>query len=219
MSYIEEGVLFVESGDVISGTVLDGQFACAAATTGSAGGLWAAIVDTGGTLVAADIIDFGGVGVNTGGLAIDTVVTDGLLAVAGVASNTLVLNNGVEQVGYGGVTIGTTIEGGNSLNSGGLLWVFSGGVASDTTVNGGTFELAGAGGASAVDTTVNGGLFELGSGAVASGTTVGAGGIEVVRSGAMAGDTTVGAGGTEEILTSGVAGSVMVLSGGTLALL
>src|SRR5215472_16433201 len=161
MSYIEEGVLFVESGDVISGTVLDGQFASAAATTGSAGGLWAAIVDTGGTLVAADIIDFGEVGVNTGGVAIDTVVTNGLLGVAGVASNTLVLNSGIEQVGYGGVTIGTTIEGGNSLNSGGLLWVFRGGVASDTTVGGGAEEVIRTSGVAGSVTVLSGGTLAL----------------------------------------------------------
>src|SRR5262245_57541755 len=119
MSYVQEGVLFVESGDVISGTVLDGQFLSAVLSGGSIdSGVWAGIVDTGGTLVAADIINFGGVGVNTGGVAIDTVVTDGLLGVEGVASNSLVLNSGVEQVAYGGVTIGTTIEGGNSLKSG-----------------------------------------------------------------------------------------------------
>jgi autotransporter passenger strand-loop-strand repeat protein len=168
MSFVQFGALFVESGDVISGTVLDGEVV----STGQ--GLWAAIVESGGTLVGGDIINFGGIGVAAGGVAIDTVVSDGLLAVEGVASNSLVLNSGTEEVAGGGVTISTTIEGG-------VLWVFSGGGASGTTVSGGAFELGGgSGGASAVDTTVNGGAFELGSGAVASATTVISGGTVTV---------------------------------------
>jgi hypothetical protein len=62
MSYIEEGVLFIESGDVSSGTVLDGQVLSAVIYGCAVNGLWRAIVDSGGTLVGADIINFGGVG-------------------------------------------------------------------------------------------------------------------------------------------------------------
>ena len=86
MSYVQSGVLFIESGDVSSGTVLDGQYAVdllSGLPLGS--GLWAAIVDSGGTLVSADIINFGGAALNPGGVAIGTIVSSGLLAVAGVA--------------------------------------------------------------------------------------------------------------------------------------
>ena len=59
MSFIQFGALFVESGDEISGTVADGQVLSAVLSSGSAGsGLWAALVDSGGTLAAADIINF-----------------------------------------------------------------------------------------------------------------------------------------------------------------
>src|SRR5262249_5355192 len=106
MSNIVDGELEVGSGDVISGTVLDGQYhtdLVSGLPIGS--GLWAAIVDSGGTLVGAEIINFGGVGVNTGGVAIDTVVSSGLLGGAGVASNTLVYY--VEKGCYRGGTIST----------------------------------------------------------------------------------------------------------------
>ena len=65
MSYVQDGELVVESGDVISGTVLDGQYQIdllSGLPLGS--GLWAAIVDSGGTLVSADIINFGGAALN-----------------------------------------------------------------------------------------------------------------------------------------------------------
>jgi len=52
--FILQGAMIVESGDVISGAVIDGQFAF------SSGGVWAAIVESGGTLVSADVIDMGG---------------------------------------------------------------------------------------------------------------------------------------------------------------
>src|SRR6516225_3781115 len=171
MSVVEEGVLFVQSGDVISGTVTDGQVLSAVLFGGFVGNeVWAAIVESGGTLVAADVVNFGGIGVATGGVAIDTVVSDGLLAVEGVASNTLVLNSGTEEVAGGGVTIGTT-------DSGGLLWVFSGAVASATTV-------------------VSGGVETVLAGALAGDTTVGAGGEEVIRTSGVAGSVTVLSGGT-----------------------
>jgi hypothetical protein len=60
MSYVQSGVLVVESGDVISGTVVDGQYVSnllSGLPMGS--GLWGAVVDSGGTLVGADIFDFG----------------------------------------------------------------------------------------------------------------------------------------------------------------
>jgi hypothetical protein len=138
MPNIVDGELEVESGDVISGTVLDGQYhtdLVSGLPIGS--GLWAAIVDSGGTLVGAEIINFGGVGVNTGGVAIDTVVSSGLLGVAGVASNTLVYD--VEQVGYGGVTIDTTVAAASDKPFAGFLEVFSGSTASNTVVSGGSF--------------------------------------------------------------------------------
>src|SRR5215467_14521095 len=150
MSNIVDGELEVESGDVISGTVLDGQYhidLVSGLPIGS--GLWAAIVDSGGTLVGAEIINFGGVGVNTGGVAIDTVVSSGLLGVAGVAINTL--DYSIEEVGYGGVTIDTTVAG--------FLEVFSGSTASNTVVSGGSFELWGSSVAS--NTTVIGGGFRV----------------------------------------------------------
>src|SRR5262249_43984525 len=103
MSYVQNGELVVESGDVFSGTVLDGQYLVdllSGLPLGS--GLWAAIVDSGGTLVGADIINFGGAAVNTGGVAIDTIVSSGLLGVLGVASNTLDYDT-VEVAGGGGV--------------------------------------------------------------------------------------------------------------------
>src|SRR5262249_7758859 len=151
----------------------DGQYLSAAATTGSAGGLWAVLVDSGGTLVDADIINFGGAAVNTGGVAIDIVVSSGFLGVAGVAINTL--DYDTVEVAYGGVAMCTRVGSGSGRIFGGALYVYSGGTASATTVlNGGTFELWDS--SIAVDTTVGGGLFELGSGAVASDTTVGAGG-------------------------------------------
>src|SRR5262245_20874743 len=106
MSYIELGALFVESGDVISGTVVDGQF-----ISNTNAGIWAAIVDSGGTLVAASVTDGGGIGVDTGGLAIGTVVSSsGVLDVLGVVSNTL--DYGREEIGSGGVAIGETVLGG-----------------------------------------------------------------------------------------------------------
>ena len=56
MSVVEEGVLFVQSGDVISGTVTDGQVLSAVLFGGFVGNeVWAAIVESGGTLVAADV--------------------------------------------------------------------------------------------------------------------------------------------------------------------
>src|SRR5262249_62051159 len=69
MSFIQQGVLFVEAGDVISGTVLDGQVASAVLNGSATNGLWAAVVDTGGPLVGADVIDFGGGGGEYGGCA------------------------------------------------------------------------------------------------------------------------------------------------------
>ena len=55
MSYVQSGVLFIESGDVSSGTVLDGQYLVDVLSGLSVGsGLWAAIVDSGGTLTVTD---------------------------------------------------------------------------------------------------------------------------------------------------------------------
>lgn len=67
MSYVQSGVLLVESGDVSSEMVLNGQ----CAIDKLSGSPSAAIVDSGGPLVGADIINFGRVALNTGGLAID----------------------------------------------------------------------------------------------------------------------------------------------------
>src|SRR5215472_6788756 len=165
MSYVQSGVLFVESGDVSSGTVLDGQYLVdllSGLPLGS--GLWAAIVDSGGTLVGADIIDFGGAALNTGGVAIDTVVSSGLLGVAGVAINTL--DYDTVEVAYGGVVIGTTVGSASDRSFGGELLVYSGGAASATTVlSGGSFSLWDSSVAS--HTTVIGGDFEVSSGGTA----------------------------------------------------
>lgn len=108
MPNIVDGEIEVESGDVISGPVLDGQYRTdllSGLPLGS--GLWAAIVDSGGTLVDADIINFGGAALNTGGIAVGTVVSSGLLGVAGVASNTL--DYDTVEVAFGGVVIGTAV--------------------------------------------------------------------------------------------------------------
>ena len=131
MSYVQDGELVVESGDVISGTVLDGQYLVdllSGLPLGS--GLWAAIVDSGGTLVGADIINFGGAAVNTGGVAIDTIVSSGLLGVLGVASNTL--DYDTVEVAGGGVVIDTTVGSASDRSFGGELLVYSGGAASNT---------------------------------------------------------------------------------------
>src|SRR5262249_31044641 len=131
MSNIVDGELEVGSGDVISGTVLDGQYhtdLVSGLPIGS--GLWAAIVDSGGTLGGAEIINLGGVGLTPGGSASDPVVPWGRRGVAGVAGNPLVYD--VEQVGYGGVTIDTTVAAASDNPFAGFLEVFRGGTASNT---------------------------------------------------------------------------------------
>src|SRR5215472_15977504 len=124
MSYVQSGVLFIESGDVSSGTVLDGQYLVdllSGLTLGS--GLWAAIVDSGGTLVGADIINFGGAALDSGGVAIGTIVSSGLLGVAGVAFNTL--DYDTVEVASGGVVIDTTVGSASDRSFGGELLVYS----------------------------------------------------------------------------------------------
>src|SRR6516225_6198263 len=203
MSYVQSGVLFIESGDVSSGTVLDGQYAVdllSGLPLGS--GLWAAIVDSGGTLVGGDIINFGVVGVNTGGVAIDTVVSSGLLGVLGVASDTL--DYDTVEVAGGGVVIGTTVAAASDRPFGGELLVYSSGAASATTVlGGGAFSLWDNSVAS--NTTVIGGYFGVGGG----------GSEEVIGSGGVAGSVTVLSGGT--LALNGTA-AFTIASGGTLAI-
>src|SRR5579871_997627 len=204
-----QGALIVESGDVISSAVIDGQFAF------SSGGVWAAFVESGGTLVSPDVVNMGEVVVEPGATVIGTVLS-GAMVVAGTANDTL--DYGSMAAGLGGVVTDTTVFG--------ELEISSGGIASNTTVSSGGDILLDLGGAMfvvssggvAVNTTVSGGTLAL-AGGVASGTTFITSGAEVVLSGGIAGDTTVGAGGTEEILTGGAAGTITVLSGGTLALM
>ena len=153
-----QGALVVESGDVVSGAVIDGQFAF------SYGGVWAAIVESGGTLVSAEAIS-GAIAMDPGAVAIGTVLSGGVMAVEGVASNTL--DNGLMAAGLGGVVIDTTVFG--------ELDIVSGGIASNTTVgsgadifgalSGGTFVVSSGG--VTIDTTVSGGTFFLAGGVAA----------------------------------------------------
>src|SRR5215467_13372861 len=92
--FILQGALIVESGDVISGAVIDGQFAF------SSGGVWGAIVESGGTLVSAEAIS-GAIALAPGAIAIGTVLSGGVMGVGGVAIDTL--DDGLEFVIPGAV--------------------------------------------------------------------------------------------------------------------
>lgn len=77
------------------------------------------------------------------------------------ATGNTVDTNGKHYIYSGGIASGTTVK------AAGELHVSSGGVASATTMNSGTFSVKS--GAATVNTTVNGGAFQVSSGGTATG--------------------------------------------------
>jgi T5SS/PEP-CTERM-associated repeat protein/autotransporter passenger strand-loop-strand repeat protein len=142
-------------------------------------------------------------GVTSSGLTIG----DGdflLVSSGGVASLTMVLNGGTEDVFRGGMVSGSVVSGGGTEN------VSSGGVATDTVLMGGEQTLFFSGSASGTEVSA-GGIDAVSAGGITNFVTVSSGGVQYLFAGGQADGTTVSASGLE-ILFGGLA-SGSVLSG------
>jgi autotransporter passenger strand-loop-strand repeat protein len=194
------GTLVVSAGGVASGT-----------TVRSGGSVQDYGATVGGTVSATGIVY-----VASGGTASSLVVSSGgtaLVYAGGSATGTTVLNGGVDIV-YGQET-------GETISSGGIVYVASGASVTSTTVSSGGNLLISAGGTASATTVLNGGVVQdygtmrggairaggvayLLSGGVASNLSVSSGGFSVVSSGAVANNTGVLSGGIEYVYGSAI---------------
>ncbi|MDR0734667.1 MAG: AIDA repeat-containing protein, partial [Elusimicrobiota bacterium] len=122
-------------------------------------------------------------------------VSGGLQEVFGTVENTIVQNNGYQELSKGGISKNTTVNndgeqwvsGGTAnnttLNKGGDQLVEYDGVANDTIINDGGYQLIDTGGTS-YDTIINGyGKQEVGGGGIADRTTVNSYGTQYISNG------------------------------------
>ncbi|MGY3482155.1 autotransporter passenger strand-loop-strand repeat protein [Bradyrhizobium sp. USDA 4011] len=248
-TYLEVGPGAVVSGySVGSGPILDvlsGGSTSAITVTANgtenvfAGGTALGTFIGNGGFMEIGIPSLQGSGGSAGGTASNTTVVGGQLDVnsGGLAVSTMIADNGGAKVTSGGAVSGTTIS-----NSGGMT-VLSGGTAAGTTVlGGGYFQLGegplsgspGSAGGSATGTVLSGGFEAVFSGGVDSGATILSGGNQTISSGGVttgvmvtsggvlnvsAGGSAaaeVASGGVENVLSGGLTFNTAVSSGGAL---
>jgi autotransporter passenger strand-loop-strand repeat protein len=157
--------------------------------------------------------------VEAGGVAVDTIVTDGgyeTVVSGGVTSDTTVRAGGSDIVSAGGTAFATTVD------DAGTLIVSGGGTALGTRANPGAVVsvtsrvVAGqvvSGLVIGPDT-----LLEVTSGGLAIATTIAPGGVETVLAGGSASTTTVASGGSFIVFAGGSAAATIVAEGGQAAI-
>ncbi|GCD49892.1 Hint domain-containing protein [Acetobacter pasteurianus] len=190
-----DGQLYLDSGGIVSGTVLaSGASEDILSGASVSGQIINGSANVSGTLSGATVSSEGNVSVVSGGIANGNTITD--------HGSQTVLNGGIAN--------------GNILSNGGGLHLSSGGLASDTVVsNGGALEVNNSG--SATNTTVNsGGYIAINTGGNATGNTVNSGGVLEAAVGGIIGTTTVSSGGTLFTLSGAtISGDVTLQDGGS----
>ena len=211
------GHIFVGSGYVASagvassGLTLGGGDTLTVASGGSASGVTlgnagALYVSSGGSETAATVLSGGAAEAEAGGVTIgDAVSSAGDELVLGTASATQVDSGGVLYAFSGGVAVSAT------LYSGGQAFVSSGGVASGMAVDPGGAAFVFSGGVASGGSVAASGMIEALSGGSALAVTL-VGGVLTVDSGGFARGTVIGQG---SALVDGVASGTLVESGGT----
>ena len=195
-------------------------------------------VDEGGT-AKETIISSGGSAV-VYGTSTGTLVDSGAkfkIYGSGVAENTIISGDGIQNVSYSGLAVSTNLYGGtqninngataqNTVLSGGEMNVLSGGTATGTELNSGTEIVSGtdsgsiingglqqiASGGKAVSTTINGGTQEIQEGGSSEGTVINTNGLQQVASGGVSVNTTI-SGGEMNVLSGGTATGTELNSG------
>ena len=195
-------------------------------------------VDEGGT-AKETIISSGGSAV-VYGTSTGTLVDSGAkfkIYGSGVAENTIISGDGIQNVSYSGLAVSTNLYGGtqninngataqNTVLSGGEMNVLSGGTATGTELNTGTEIVSGtdsgsiingglqqiASGGKAVSTTINGGTQEIQEGGSSEGTVINTNGLQQVASGGVSDNTTIN-GGEMNVLSGGTATGTELNSG------
>ena len=140
----------------------------------------------------------------------------------GVATGTLVLAGGIENVSSGGLTAGETISGGEyvfsggrsvgaSVGDGGYLVLYPGATGSAALVDqGGALDVSG----SAADATlIDGGVLDVYSGGRVTSTAVDQGGSQVIFAGGVATGTDISYDGADYVSSGGIASASTVTQG------